>query len=81
MRRFLQDFFYVVDRYVRKVRATDRKSHEFGRTFYKFCNFNILGIVQFKYFDDLKSIVYIRQMHILSNSRKSTFPKSADLFP
>ena len=34
-----------------------------------------------KYFDDLKSIVYIRQMHILSNSRKSTFPKSADLFP
>ena len=27
------------------------------------------------------SIVYIRQMHILANSRKSTFPTSADFFP
>ena len=34
-----------------------------------------------KYFDYLKSIVYIRQMHILANSRKSTFSVSADFFP
>ena len=31
-----------------------------------------------KYFDYLKSIVYI---HILANSRKSTFPTSAGFFP
>ena len=34
-----------------------------------------------KYFDYLRSIVYIRQMHILTNSLKSTFPISADFFP
>ena len=34
-----------------------------------------------KYFDYLKSIVYIRQMHIFANSRKSTFPISTDFFP
>ena len=34
-----------------------------------------------KYFNYLKSIVYIRQMHILTNSRKSTFPISADFLP
>ena len=34
-----------------------------------------------KYFDYLKSIVYIPQMHILANSPKSTFPISADFFP
>ena len=28
MRRFVQDFFYVVDRYVRQVCPTDRQSHE-----------------------------------------------------
>ena len=33
-----------------------------------------------KYFDYLKPIVYIRQMHILANSRKSIFPISADFF-
>ena len=33
-----------------------------------------------KYLDYLKSIVYIRQMPILANSRKSTFPISADFF-
>ena len=33
-----------------------------------------------KYFDYLKFNVYIRQMHILANSQKSTFPISADLF-
>ena len=33
-----------------------------------------------KYFDYLKSIVYIRQMHILANSRKSSFPINADFF-
>ena len=34
-----------------------------------------------KYFDYLRSIVYIRQMNISANSRKSTFPVSADFFP
>ena len=34
-----------------------------------------------KYFDYLRSIVYIRQMHILANSQKSTFPIRADFFP
>ena len=34
-----------------------------------------------KYFDYLNSIVYIREMHILANSRKSTFPIIADFFP
>ena len=34
-----------------------------------------------KYFDYLKYIVYMRQMHILANSQKSTFPISADFFP
>ena len=34
-----------------------------------------------KYFDYFKSIVYIRHKHILANSRKSTFPISADFFP
>ena len=34
-----------------------------------------------KYFDYLKSIVYIRQIHILVNSRKPTFPISAEFFP
>ena len=34
-----------------------------------------------KYFDYLKSIVYIRQMHILANSRKPTVPISADFPP
>ena len=34
-----------------------------------------------KYFDYLKSIVYIRQIPILVNSRKSTFPISANFFP
>ena len=29
-------------------------------------------------YDYFRSIVYIRQMHILANSRKSTFPISAD---
>ena len=33
-----------------------------------------------KYFDYLKSIVYIRQMDILANSRKSSFPISANFF-
>ena len=34
-----------------------------------------------KYFDYVKSIVYIRQRAILANSRKSTFPINADFFP
>ena len=34
-----------------------------------------------KYFVYLKSILYIRQMRILANSRKSTLPISADFFP
>ena len=34
-----------------------------------------------KYLDYVKSIVYVRQMHILVNSRKSTFSISADFFP
>ena len=34
-----------------------------------------------KYFDYLKSIVYIRPMHIFANSEKSTFPISAEFFP
>ena len=33
-----------------------------------------------KYFDYLISIVYIQQMNILANSRKSAFPISADFF-
>ena len=33
-----------------------------------------------KYFDYLKSNVYIRQIHILANSRKSLFPIIADFF-
>ena len=33
-----------------------------------------------QYFDYLKSSVYIRQMHILACSRKSTFRISADFF-
>ena len=42
MRRFLQIFFYVVDRYVQQI---DRAM----KTFYNFCNFDISGIVQFKF--------------------------------
>ena len=34
-----------------------------------------------KYFDYLKSILYIPQMNILVNSQKSTFSISADFFP
>ena len=34
-----------------------------------------------KYFDYLKSIVYIRQMNILANPRESTLPVSVDFFP
>ena len=34
-----------------------------------------------KCFDYLKSIVYIRQMHILASCRKSTSPISANFFP
>ena len=34
-----------------------------------------------KYFVYLKSILYIRQMRILGNSRKSILPISADFFP
>ena len=34
-----------------------------------------------KYLDYIKSIVCIRQMHILANSRESTFPVSAESFP
>ena len=34
-----------------------------------------------KYFDYLKSIVYIQQMHILANFGKSFFPLSADFSP
>ena len=34
-----------------------------------------------KYFDYLKSIVYIRQMQILAYSQKPTFPISADFSP
>ena len=46
MRRFVQDFFWwslgTSDRYVQQI---DRAV----TTFYNFCNFNILGIVQFKF--------------------------------
>ena len=42
MRRFVQDFFYVVDLYVRQyVREIDRAM----KTSYNFCYFNILGMV------------------------------------
>ena len=34
-----------------------------------------------KYFDYFKSVMYIRQMHTLANSRKSICPISADFFP
>ena len=34
-----------------------------------------------KYFDYLKSIVYIQQMNILANYRKSPVTVSADFFP
>ena len=36
--RFLARFFFVVDRYARQI-------HRAMKTFYNFCNFNVLGIV------------------------------------
>ena len=47
MRRFVQDFFFVIDRYVRQVRRTDQQRAM--TAFYNFCSFNILGIVQFNF--------------------------------
>ena len=42
------------------------------------CPNNLIYYTTFNYF---KSIVYIRQMHILANSQKSAFPINADFFP
>ena len=55
MRRFVQDFFFVVDRYVRHINRA-------MTTFYNFCNVNILGIAQIKF--NLPIVL----LHILSKS-------------
>ena len=93
VRQFVQDFFFVVDRYVQQI---DRAM----KTFYNFFYFNILGIVQFKFNSPIvllhilsqstclnrlisieyNNIVYIRQMHILVNSRKTLFPNKCWFF-
>ena len=60
MRRFVQDFFFsssisTSDRYVQQIDWA-------MKIFYNFCNFNILGLVQFKF----NSPIVL--LHILSQS-------------